>query len=321
MSRELLEHAVERHILEGHDGRSGARLERIRLADGTSLIMKTASAADDLTVDLTGGVPRERRLWQSGALDRLCGPVGHAILDIWEEGDATVTLMRDLGDAVPGWTRVLTSVECSRILEAMTAVHDTFAGDVPSGACPLDVRLGLLSPRVMSEAKAQYPLADAILHGWDCFAELTRPDLLDAVRALHQDPMPLAAAMRHGAITLVHADLWLVNLALEPGGVVFLDWAIASEGPPALDLAIFLTGSAAHVEPSREELIAEFRVRSPMTDERAIELGLLHGLLEMGWNKSLDALENEDSAVRDRELADLQWWQARAREALDHGWL
>jgi hypothetical protein len=70
------------------------------------------------------------------------------------------------------------------------------------------------------------------------------------------------------------------------------------------------------VEPSRDELIAEFRRLSPMTDARAVDLGLLHGLVEMGWNKALDAVENDDAVVRERERADLAWWQARAEEAL-----
>jgi hypothetical protein len=321
VSRALLADAVERVALDGHDGRSGARIERVRLADGTSLILKTATAAEDITVSLSGGVPREQRLWESGALDRLGGPVGHAIVDIWDDGDATVTLMRDLGGSVPGWSRVLSRPEVRRLLEAMTAMHATFAGDLPAGLCPLERRLGALSPRVMEEHVGQHTLADVIVRGWQRFADVTPSDLLDEVRRLHADPAPLAAAMRNGAVTLLHADLWLVNLALAPEQVVFLDWALATEGPPALDLSIFLTGSAANVEPTREEVIAEFRTLSPQTDDRAIDLALLQGLLEMGWNKALDATENEDQSVRERERGDLAWWQARASETLDRGWL
>ncbi|MGH9274540.1 MAG: phosphotransferase, partial [Acidimicrobiales bacterium] len=240
-----------------------------------------------------------------------------AILDVWTDGDTTVTLMRDLGDSVPGWNRVLTRAECNQILDAMTTVHATFAADLPADLCPLATRVGLLSPRVLEPLVGQHPLADPIVHGWECFAELTPPDLLTTVRALHADPTPLVAAMEEGATTLVHADLWLVNLALEPDRVVFLDWAVATAGPPALDLAIFLTGSAAHVEPSREDLIAEFLERSPLTDERAVDLALIFGLLDMGWNKALDALEHDDPAIRERELADLRWWQDRSTAALE----
>lgn len=79
---------------------------------------------------------------------------------------------------------------------------------------------------------------------------------------------------------------------------------------------MFLTGSAAHVEPSREELIEAFRSRSPCTDDRAMRLALLFGCLDLGWNEALDAIEHEDPAIRERELADLRWWQARAIDAL-----
>jgi hypothetical protein len=316
MTRALLDGPVERRLLDGHDGRSGARIERVVLADGTSLILKAAAADADLTVVMTGGVQREKALWDSGALARLTGPVGHAILDVWTEDDVTFTLMRDLGDAVPGWTRVLSRAECNRILDAITVVHATFVDDLPPDLCPLSTRVGLLSPRMLEPLVGTHPLAEPITHGWECFAELTPPDLLAAVTRLHADPSPLVTAMQEGPITLVHADLWLVNLALEPQCVTILDWAIATAGPPALDLAVFLTGSAANVEPTREELIDEFRSRSPLTDARAVDLALLFGLCDMGWNKALDALEHEDPAHRERELADLHWWQERATEAL-----
>lgn len=319
MTRELLDGAVDRQPLDGHDGRSGATIERIVLADGTSLILKAATAGADITVAMTGGVQRERSLWDSGALARLSGPVGHAILDVWAEGDVTFTLMRDLGAAVPGWDRVLSRAECSQILEAITAVHATFVGDLPADLCPLPTRVGLLSPGKLRPLIGQHPLAEPIVHGWECFAELTPPDLLAAVTQLHDDPSPLVTAMLGGPITLVHADLWIVNLALESDRVVVLDWAIATAGPPALDLAVFLTGSAANVTPTREDLIAEFVARSALTDARAVELALLFGLLDMGWNKALDALEHDDPAIRERERADLRWWQERATEALDRG--
>jgi hypothetical protein len=212
---------------------------------------------------------------------------------------------------------VLSRVECNRILEAITSVHETFVGDLPPDLCPLATRIGLLSSRTLRPLIGQHPLAEPIVHGWECFAELTSPDLLAGVTRLHDDPTPLVAAMQDGPITLVHADLWLVNLALERDRVVLLDWAIATAGPPALDLAVFLTGSAAHVEPTREDLIAEFLARSPLIDERAVDLALIFGLLDMGWNKALDALEHDDPTIRERELADLRWWQERAAVALE----
>jgi hypothetical protein len=111
-----LDRVVERQVLDGHDGRSGARIERVRLDDGTRLVVKRATPAEDLTVAAGGGVNCEAKLWSSGALGRLPAGVGHAIVDVQQDGDATVTVMRDLGDRVPGWSRILSAAECGRIL-------------------------------------------------------------------------------------------------------------------------------------------------------------------------------------------------------------
>ncbi len=64
---ELLNQAVDQSVLTGHDGRSGAGLEHVRLADGSEYIIKRVTPASDLTLALTGGtVAREYLLWQLG---------------------------------------------------------------------------------------------------------------------------------------------------------------------------------------------------------------------------------------------------------------
>lgn len=307
---------VDRTVLTEHDGRSGALLERVVLADGRRLVVKRSDPVGDLTVALGGGVQRERLLWEAGVLARLPGGVGHPVVAIGEEDGLTVTVMRDLGDAIPGWTRVLNGPETVRVLDAMSTLHAEFAGRAPTQALGLAERLRLLSPVRLSEHADEYPLAGAVLRGWKHFADLVEPDVVASVRALHEDIAPLAAALGRAPQTLVHGDLWLVNLALLPDEVVLLDWALATRAPAALDLAIFLTGTAAHTELSREAVIAAFLDRSPQTDERALGLALLAGLLEMGWNKALDAVENPDPAVRQREAADLIWWVERGERGL-----
>lgn len=307
---------LERSVLTEHDGRSGAVLERVVLADGRRLVVKRSDPEADLTVALSGGAQRERDLWEAGVLARLPDGLGQPIIAIGEEDGRTVTVMRDLGDAIPGWSRVLTGAETLRVLDAMTSLHTLFLGRAPAQALDLERRLRLLSPAVLADHAGDHPLAEVVLRGWQHFADLVEDDLVAALRALHQDVTPLAAALRPAPRTLLHGDLWLVNLALLPDEVVFLDWALATEGPAALDLAIFLTGSAAHTELTREEAIAAFSERSPQTDEVTLALALLFGLLEMGWNKALDAVENPDSAVREREAADLIWWVERGERGL-----
>jgi hypothetical protein len=194
-------------------------------------------------------------------------------------------------------------------------MHATFLDDVPADLCPLETRLGLLGRDSMSSLPPGVGdgLPEAISHGWDCFEQLVSPAVANAVFAVHADPSALAAWLRAtGPSTMCHADLWLVNLALEYDQVTLLDWAIATEAPPVLDLAIFLTGSAANMAPSREAAIAAFQRVSPSCSDDAVAAGLLYGLCEMGWNKAMDALEHDDPAMRERERADLDWWVAHA---------
>jgi hypothetical protein len=51
-------------------------------------------------------------------------------------------------------------------------------------------------------------------------------------------------------------------------------------------------------------------------DDPALPLTLSGGLVQLGWNKALSATV-DDPASRARELAGVDWWVARAREALD----
>src|SRR4051794_28457828 len=117
----LLDHAVERLPLAGHDGRSGALLERVLLDDGTRLVVKRTSPSLDLVMRVTGATEsREFTLWKAGVLDNLPGGVGSALVGAWREGNKTVLAMRDLGDAVVGWSRRISREECRGLLAAAT---------------------------------------------------------------------------------------------------------------------------------------------------------------------------------------------------------
>ena len=296
MSRALLDRVVDRRTLGDHDGRSGATLERLTLEDGTTLVLKHA----DPTLELGGllGIPdAELVLWDAGAFARFPAGVGHAILDKWTEGGQILTLMRDLDGTVPGWSRQLTAVECERIFTAASVLHRAFVDQVPVGAVPLATRIGLLSPQTMASLDDPSGLAPNILRGWEHFHDQVDAEISDAVSAAHRDSAGLARAFASAPTTLLHADLWPVNLAIDADGVTFLDWAIATAGPAALECTVFLSGAADHVEASREEIIATFRRASgDLTDDRTMRVALFTSLCDLGWNKALDVAENEDSA-------------------------
>ncbi|MGH9136198.1 MAG: phosphotransferase, partial [Acidimicrobiales bacterium] len=122
--------------------------------------------------------------------------------------------------------------------------------------------------------------------------------------------------------TLLHADAWPVNVALESGLVVLLDWAVATAGPAAVDLAVFLTGAADHVDATRDEVIDRFRRAAgpDLAPAPSVQLSLVFGLVDLGWNKALDAAEHDDPAQRRRAAADLAWWCERAGPTLAAGW-
>lgn len=317
-----MEAAGQRSPLTGHEGKSGATLERVVLADGSRLIVKRLSAANDLMMRLLGAdVGKEYVLWSAGVLDDLPDGVGHAVVDGWVDGDTTVLVMRDLGNAVLTWERHLTRAQCRRVLTATSAMHRRWLGDPPDGLTPLPDLLGLFAPtRIAAHGVSDNPLAALVLRGWEIFVEWVSPDVAEPVLDLLGTPEPLATALGNGPMTLVHGDLATVNIAFERDQVTLLDWGMPAAAPAAFDLARLLAGCASVLDLSREEVIDDFRrLAGPAHDETSLRLGLLSALVWLGWNKALDAAEHPDPAIRSRERADLDWWVGHARNSLQSG--
>lgn len=319
---ELLRDVVEREVLADHAGLSGAGLERVRLADGRRLVVKRVSPQTDITLRLVGGsVSGEYVLWQAGILDRLPEGVAHAVVDGWLEDDVTVLVMRDLGDSVLSWDDHLSAEQTMMVMDRMARLHRGFLGSAPPDLGSLDGNLDIFAPhRIGPIADEGNELAGVALRGWERFEELVDRDVVGPVLALLSDIRPLADALRRGPATLLHADCATVNMAFEGDDLVLLDWALATVGPGALDVARFVAGCSSVVGLSREEMLAAYeRAAGPAYDARSMDAALLAGLLWLGWNKALDAAEHPDSAIREREAADLDWWVGRARTALEEG--
>ena len=321
---ELLRDVVERGVVSGHVGKSGAGLERVRLADGRALVVKRVEPGSDFTLQLTGGgTGREYLLWRSGVLDRLPAGVAHAVVDAWQEGETTVIVMRDLGAAVLTWEDRLSADRAFWVMDRLAALHRQFLGAPPPGLAPLDLVLSLFSPRrIRGLATQGSELMGLACRGWDLFADLVPADVADPVLALLDDPGPLARALAAGPVTMTHGDVATVNMAFEGDDLVLIDWAMPTAAPGALDVARFLAGCASVVEPPREQLLAAYRrAAGPAADETSVRLALLSGLVWLGWNKALDAAEHPDPATRQRERADLDWWVREARTTLESGGL
>jgi hypothetical protein len=110
--------------------------------------------------------------------------------------------------------------------------------------------------------------------------------------AIHEDPAPFAAPLARAGRTLIHGD-------------------------PMVEFAWYLAINGTRIGAAREEVIEDNRSGYPADpDGGALALGLLGGLVQLGWNKALLATD-DDPAVAALEKDDLAWWVARAREALE----
>lgn len=320
--RELVRDAVERVVLSGHVGKSGAGLERVRLADGRTLVVKRIEPRTDITVEATGGMPgREYVLWRSGVLHRLPAGVGHAMVDAWVEDDSTVLVMRDLGDAVLTWDDRLSPERAAWVMARAAELHRSFLGEAPADVVPLGQALALFAPATARPWAAEgVELMRLVLLGWELFVEEAPADVAGAVLTLLDDVTPLRRALETGPVTMTHGDLATVNMAIEGDTLVLIDWAMPTAAPGSLDVARFIAGCASVVDASREHLIAAYQeAAGPAYDEHSMRLSLLAGLMWLGWNKALDAVEHPDPQIRARERADLDWWVDRARDALETG--
>jgi phosphotransferase family enzyme len=320
--RELLARVVVRQPTLEHDGRSGARLERGVLDDGRRVVIKWSDPRTDLTGLVTSGAEnRELQLWDAGVLDRLPRGVAHALLGAGWVGDQVVTVMRDLGPHVLSWNDRFVVVDLQRLFGAVASLHATFRGVPPPGLCQLDIRLSLFAPdRVRPHIGTDNPLPALIVRGWGVFAELVPHDVASQVFEALARPERIARSLSGPPTTMLHGDLWLVNIALPPAEVVLLDWALATAGPAVLDFVSFMAGCASNVALDAGALLDEIRRACGADhDERVLRLALFCGLLEQGWNKSIDAVEHPDAAVRHVQRAELDWWVLQARIALDEG--
>ena len=319
---DVLREVVERTVVSDHVGKSGAGLERVRLRDGRALVVKRVDPQHDVTLAMTGGGPsREYLLWRDGAFDRLPPGIGHAVVDGWVEGDSTVLVLRDLGDHVLSWADRLSPDRAARTMTAVASLHRAFLGQAPPDLAPLDLVLTLFTPhRIRAAELAEVELMQLALRGWELFADAVPSDVAEAVLGLLDDPAPLVTALHHAPATLAHGDLATVNMAFDGDDLVLLDWAMATQGPGALDVARFVAGCSSVVDATREDLIGWYRAAAGAAcDDRTMHLGLLSAMVWLGWNKALDTVEHPDPAIRARERTDLDWWVDATRTALESG--
>ncbi len=323
MDRAVLDTAQHRAPVND-DGRSGATLERVTLADGTTVIVKRFDPQVDLVMRLTGDDHgREVRMFRRGVLDGLPPTVRHAALGGWYEEDAGVLVMRDLGDAVLTWKSVVTPEQTRTMIRAVADLHRAYLGAPPDGLTPLETIVRSFEPRRIQPYVGDV-LIDYALRGWEVWPDVAPGEVGERVLALAQDTAPVARALGSLPATFLHGDLATVNMAFEPdhpGCLTLVDWGMATAGPGALDIGRLVAGCAHLFDiAGPDDLLGLYReAAGPAYDEDAMRIGLLAGLVWLGWNKSLDIVDHPDPAVRERERAALPWWLRQAELALGTG--
>jgi hypothetical protein len=316
----LLVDVVSREPLAAGDGRSGSRLERVILAGGEALVAKHVSADSDWIVRATHDQGRVARLWSSGLLARMPAAIDHTILGVEADGTGWTVVMRDASAAlVPDDTR-LGRADSRQVLEAAAALHATFWDDAPLELCSMADRYRFLSPAMARrEAGGSDPVPKLVGRGWERFCDLVPADVADPVLAILEGPEPFADELASFPGTLVHGDLKLGNLGFDGDRVVLLDWGTQTGwAPPAVETAWYLALNASRIDASREQVLADAsEAEGERHDQDALRLALLGGLVQLGWDKALHASGHPDPVKRAWEAADLAWWTARAREALE----
>jgi len=336
MDHAVLDTALDRAPVND-DGRSGATLERVLLADGSRVVVKRFDPSVDLVMRLSGDTRgREVDFFRRGALDHLPASVLHPVIDGWYDDDdgRGVLVMRDLGDAVLNWKSIVTKEQARTMFSAVADLHAAFLGSAPDGLTPLGSVLDMFEPRRIRPYVGE-TLVDYALRGWEYWPEVAPGEVGERVLDLAQDTTSLKAACLALPRTLVHGDLATVNMAFEPGRpgcLTLIDWGLAAAGPAELDIGRLLAGCAHLFGPvgrrgASESIVARLddlvalqrEVAGPAYDEAALRLGLLAGITWLGWNKSLDIVEHPDPAVREREHDALPWWLHQAELAFETG--
>jgi hypothetical protein len=315
----LLDDIVSRSVLVAADGKSGTPLERVVLSDGRALVVKKVVPAGDWLMRATGDTGRINLLWEAGIFDRLPGVVDPAILEVVTDESGWMVVMPDVSEVLLPESGTISRATSRRILSAAAALHQTFTGLALDGLCPIPARYTFLSPATAArERAAGEPVPKLIGTGWERFADMAPPDIWDAVQAVHNDPAPFVREVARAPATLIHGDLKFGNVGLGDNRVILIDWGDrAGIAPPMVELAWYLAINATRIAATKDEIIDDYMSSYPEDPDRgALPLGLLGGLVQLGWNKALLAT-GADRDVAERERADLEWWVARAREGLE----
>lgn len=315
---ELLDGAVDRVVVDPGDGKSGSIFERVTI-EGRRCFVKTLSYDTDWIMRVTGDRDlRTLRIWQAGLMHGAPECIDHALVGMAVEGSgerARLTmLMRDVGEyLVPEGDEIVAEEQHLGFIDHLAALSAKYWGWRDNLVLlPLYHRFRFFAPDTIApelEVESDdlpIPLRVA-REGWRLLPERA-PALAALATSIHENPRPLAAAMRRTPSTFLHGDWKMGNLGTHPDGrTILLDWAYPGEGPACWDLAWYLALNQARLPVSKEETIERFREAleryGVVTDgwfDAQIGLSLLGISACFGWEKAVGAAD------------ELAWWEEAA---------
>jgi hypothetical protein len=317
MAFDLTNRVVRREPLETA-GKSGSRLERGWLDDGSVVVLKHSRADEDWIMEATGDTDRVALLWEEGIFGHIPSVVQHAVLDVRRTDTGTLVVMEDVSELLFSNVGQIRQ-EHHRILGALADMHRAFVALPLPPLCPLDRLYAFLSPQVCSRFAASHEVPRLAMEGWTRFHDIVPNDVSSVIEAIHARPADLGDALSLRESTLVHGDPKMANLGVtaDRRRLVLLDWgSLSACGPPAIDFAWYLAINKAAIGRDHAQLLEDARTHLAPVDEVALRLALLGALVQLGWEKALGATA-DDPTIRRTESDDLTWWIDRAREAVE----
>ena len=301
------------------NGWSGNAIERLVLSDGRRLIAKRIVPGSGWIDRHTKDEGREALLFASGVLGRLPDSIDHAVVAAERDGEAWWVVMRDVSATLLPDGKRLTRDEHRRVLNAANLMWEEFWGEHVRYVCSLYDCFRLFSPAIgEAEPDGLDLLPKQYAAFWEAFGEAVDPDVGDAVLALVHDPEPLVTRLDARGTTLIHADIRDEQIGIDGDRLVLLDWGRASQGHPVVDFFWSICHNAWRVDATHDELVEDFRrARGEHDDPRAVELGVIAGLVMYGWVFGHSAAYHPDPAERTWAREELDWWIPRARRALE----
>ena len=296
--------------------RSGSRLERIWLEDGSTRILKTQLVANDWLARRTCDTGR---FHCPELLDRVGRVIDHCTIDVSSCGGGWQLLQRDVSTGlVPQGSSI--SLDAFRSLfRAVDALHDELDGQPVDGLCPLANRYLICSPA--AEAADGDPRALATLREWwGELVEIVPDEVADAVISLLCDPTPLAEALSQYDSTLLHGDLKLENAAFFGDKPALFDWgSMTGLGPRWADWAFFIVSLDRVVGDMSIPELAEAIAHGlgPNHDDQCRDLALMGCLTQFGALMGVHAAGRVPAWYPYEHHFDLQFFVAAARRALD----